>query len=124
MNESWRFDDAPATLTANEAVEQLRTKIANGSLESWLISSSGRLLAIVTNTQRAMVMLLDNADDPGQHAIDPGSDGHSDGVVLANGQHDEFPDEDTVPLPEAPRILHQLLTAGSPPADTRWAIDR
>jgi hypothetical protein len=124
VNESWRLDDAPATLTADTAVQQLRTRIAEGKLESWLISSSDRLLAVVTNTQRAMVMLLEDQDDPGQHAIDPRSDGHSDGFVLANGQHDEYPDEDTVPLPEALRIVHHILAEGSPPANTTWKIDR
>jgi hypothetical protein len=124
VNESWKFDDAPATLTADTAVEQLRTRIADGQLESWLTSSSGRRLAIVTNRHRALVALLDDEDDPGRHAVDPGSDGYSSGFVLANGQHDEYSNQDTVPLPEALRIVRHVLTEASPPADTTWMIDR
>jgi hypothetical protein len=64
-----------------------------------------------------MVMLLDGEGDPGAHAIDPGADGSSGGFVLANGQNDEYPDKDTVPLPEALRIVRHILTHGNPPAD-------
>src|SRR5689334_2235136 len=98
VTESWKFDDAPATLTADAAIGQLSARIASQKLESWLTSSSGRLLAVVTNTERAMVVLLDGEGDPGEHAIDPGADGSSSsGYVLANGQNDEYPDNDTVP---------------------------
>jgi hypothetical protein len=124
VNESWKFDDALTPLTADTAVKQLRTRIADGHLESWLVSSSGRLLAFVTNQERAMVMLLEDEDDPGQHAVDPGADGHSDGFVLTNGQHDEYPNEDTVPLPQALQIVSHVVAQGSPPADTTWKIDR
>ena len=122
--ESWRFDDASVTLTADAVTDQLRARIARGKLESWLTSSSGRLLAVVTNTERAMVMLLDGEGDPGEHAIDPGADGNSDGFVLSNGQNDEYADEDTVPLPEALRIVHHILTHGNPPTDAAWRDDR
>jgi hypothetical protein len=124
VTESWKFDDAPATLTADAAIGQLSARIASQKLESWLTSSSGRLLAVVTNTERAMVLLLDGEGDPGEHAIDPGADGSSSGYVLANGQDDEYPDNDTVPLPEALRIVRHILTHGNPPADAAWTVDR
>lgn len=124
VTESWKFDDAPGTLTADAAIGQLRARIASEKLESWLTSSSGRLLAVVTNTERAMVMLLDGEGDPGGHAVDPGADGLSDGFVLANGQNDEYPNEDTVPLPEALRIVRHILIQGNPPADAGWRVDR
>ncbi len=95
-----------------------------GTLESWLTSSSGRLLAVVTNTRRAMVVLLDGEGDADEHAADPGADGWSDGFVLSNGQHDEYPDEDTVPLPEAFRIVRHIPAHGTPPADAPWSVDR
>jgi hypothetical protein len=114
VTESWKFDDAPATLTADAAIGQLSARIVGQKLESWLTSSSGRLLAVVTNTERAMVMLLDGEGDPGEHAIDPGADGSSNGYVLANGQNDEYPDNDTVPLPEALRIVRHILAHGNP----------
>jgi len=124
VTESWKFDDAPAALTADAAIGQLSARIAGRNLESWLTSSSGRSLAVVTNTERAMVMLLDGEGDPGEHAIDPGADGHSSGFVLANGQNDEYPDNDTVPLPEALRIVRHIITHGNPPADAAWRVDR
>lgn len=44
-----------------------------------------------------MVMLLEEEGDPGGHAVAPGTQGSSGGFVLANGQDDEHPDENTVP---------------------------
>ncbi|MFC5744949.1 hypothetical protein [Actinomadura rugatobispora] len=71
-----------------------------------------------------MVMLLDGDGDAGEHASDSGAAGWSDGFVLENGQHDEYPDEATVPLEEAFRIVGHILTVGSPPPDADWAVDR
>nr|WP_202469065.1 hypothetical protein [Streptomyces sp. SID2888] len=104
--------------------EALRSRIGSGQLETWLTSSSGRLLAFVTNTERAMVMLLEGEGDPGEHAVDPGAQGSSDGFVLSNGQDDEYPDEDTVPIGEAFGLVEQIVGTGSWPADARWVIDR
>lgn len=58
-----------------------------------------------------MVMLLDGEGDPGEHAVDPGAEGWSEGFVLGNGQHDEYPNEDTVRLTEGFRIVERILTA-------------
>jgi hypothetical protein len=122
--ESWAFGDDSAPVSTEAALATLRERICEGRLETWLTSSSGRLLAIVSNTERAMVMLLDGEGDPGEHAVDPGADGWSKGFVLANGQHDEYPNEDTVSLAEAFRIVDHIITAGSAPADSVWAVDR
>ncbi|MGW1549094.1 hypothetical protein [Streptomyces sp. NPDC002346] len=78
----------------------------------------------MSNTDRAMVMLLDREGDPGEHAVDPGAEGWSSGFILANGQGDEYADEDTVPVAEAFQIVHHILSVGGPPADTAWAVDR
>ena len=120
MVETWAFDGRTAPVTADEAIAELRGRIAGGELESWLTSSSGRLLAVVTNTERAMVMLLDGDGDPGACAADPGAGGVSDGFVLANGQVDSCPDEDTVPLAEAFRIVRHLIARGTPPPGVAW----
>ncbi|SCF56397.1 hypothetical protein [Streptomyces sp. Ncost-T10-10d] len=71
-----------------------------------------------------MVMLLDGEGNPGEHASDPGAEERSDGFILENGQNDEYPDEDTVLLGEAFRIVHHILSAltmtfpdGSPVAE-------
>lgn len=45
-------------------LEILRARIGRGQLETWLTSSSGRSLAVVTNTERAMVMLLEKEGIP------------------------------------------------------------
>ncbi|MFF0445259.1 hypothetical protein ACFYT4_02375 [Streptomyces sp. NPDC004609] len=124
MSESWVFKDGAAPVSCEVALETLRTRMAEGALETWLTSSRGRLLAFVTNTERAMVMLLDGVGDPGEHAVDPGADGWSDGFVLANGQDDEYPDHDTVPIEEAFRIVAGVLTTGAPPSDAAWVVDR
>ncbi|MDH6543717.1 hypothetical protein [Streptomyces sp. SPB4] len=123
--ESWVInDDSPVPVSSEVVLEALRSRIDSGRLETWLISSSGRSLAFATNTERAMVMLLEDEDDPGEHAVDPGSEGSSDGFVLSNGQHDEYPDHDTVPIGEAFRLVEHIVGTGSWPADARWVVDR
>ncbi|KUO04015.1 Imm1 family immunity protein [Streptomyces caeruleatus] len=124
MGETWRYGDDAGPVTADGAVRLLRGRISGGLLETWLTSSSGRRLAVVSNGARAMVMLLDDEDDPGAHAADPGAEGQSGGYVLMNGQCDEYPDADTVPLAEALRIARHLLDSGTPPPEMPWAVDR
>ncbi|RGC70376.1 hypothetical protein C5N14_02735 [Micromonospora sp. MW-13] len=124
MVETWTFHGGTAPVTADDAVRQLGERVTAGRLESWLSSSSGRSLAVVSNTERAVVMLLDGPGDPGAHASDPGADGWSDGFVLGNGQDDEYPDEDTVPLEEALRIVRHIVAEGGPPPDAAWRVDR
>ncbi|MCX4538506.1 hypothetical protein OHA79_50455 (plasmid) [Streptomyces sp. NBC_00841] len=70
-----------------------------------------------------MVMLLDGEGDPGAHASDPGAEDWSDGFILENGQNDEYPDEDTVLLSEAFRIVRHIIVKGTPPADAAWTVD-
>ncbi|MBD0710384.1 hypothetical protein BU197_18980 [Streptomyces sp. CBMA291] len=125
MTESWVINDRDPVPVASETVsEALRSRIDGGRLETWLTSSSGRSLAFVTNTGRAMVMLLAEEGDPGEHAVDPGARGSSDGFVLSNGQDDEYPDEDTVPVGEAFRLVRHIVGTGSWPPDARWVADR
>ncbi|MFF3564009.1 hypothetical protein ACFYXS_28575 [Streptomyces sp. NPDC002574] len=125
MTESWALDDDPRVpLTPTAVLGTLRARMEAGRAETWLTGSSGRLLTVVTNTERAMVALLDGEGDPGGHAVDPGAAGTSRGFVLSNGQHDAYADEDTVPLAEAFRIVWHLVREGSPPADASWTVDR
>ncbi|MEV0916321.1 hypothetical protein AB0I93_18955 [Streptomyces sp. NPDC049967] len=121
MIESWVTDDGSAVQVV---LETLRARIGEGQLETWLTSSSGRKLAVVTNAERAMVVLMNGDDDAGEHAVDPEAEGSSDGFVLSNGQDDEYPDVDTVPLEEAFRIVDHIVSSGSWPADARWTVDR
>ncbi|MGW4675491.1 hypothetical protein [Streptomyces sp. NPDC004324] len=123
--ESWVINDDSAVPVSQAVVlEALRSRIDSGRLETWLTSSSGRSMAFVTNAERAMVMLLRDEDDPGEHAVDPGAEGSSCGFVLSNGQGDEYPDEDTVPISVAFRLVEHIVGTGSWPADARWVIDR
>lgn len=123
--ESWVINDgSPVPVVSETVLQALRSRIDGGQLETWLTSSSGRSLAFVTNTERAMVMLLEEEGDPGEHAVDLGAQGSSGGFVLANGQDDEYPDEDTVPLGEAFRLVKQVVGTGCWPTDGRWVADR
>jgi len=125
MDESWVIDDGGTVPVSSEAVpETFRARIDSGRRETWLISSAGRSLAFVTNTERAMVVLLAAAGDPGEHAVDPGAGGVSEGFVLSNGQHDEYPDEDTVPIGEAFRIVEHIVSTGAWPVNAHWVVDR
>jgi hypothetical protein len=62
--------------------------------------------------------------DAGEHAVDPAGHGHSTGYVLDNGQVDTYPDADTIPLPEAQRLLLSLVTRGTFPPDAPVHVDR
>lgn len=123
--ESWVInDDRPVPASSAVVLEALQSRIDSGQLETWLTSSSGRSLAFVTNAERAMVMLLEDEGDPGEHAVDPGAEGLSFGFVLSDGQGDEYPDEDTVPIREALRLVEHIVSTGSWPADAHWVVDR
>ncbi|MER7746622.1 hypothetical protein ABT013_15250 [Streptomyces bacillaris] len=125
MIESWTFEsDSTAPVSPDSVPAALRERITGNRLETWLTSSSGRSLAVVTNTERAMVVLLDGPDDPGEHAVTPGAEGWSDGFVLSNGQDDEYPDEDTVPIDEAFRLAEHIVRTGHWPTDATWVSDR
>ncbi|WP_086822312.1 hypothetical protein [Streptomyces sp. NRRL B-24572] len=125
MIESWVINDGSSVpVSSGTVMEALRSRIGSGQFETWLASSSGRSLAFVTNTERAMVMLLEDERDPGDHAVTPEVEGSSGGFVLSGGQHDEYPDEDTVPIGEAFRIVEHIVGTGSWPADARWVVDR
>ncbi|MER5349342.1 hypothetical protein ABT093_03265 [Kitasatospora sp. NPDC002551] len=127
MIESWVMDDdsgAPVPALPGAVPGILRSRIDAECLETWLSSSAGRSLGFVTNGEQAMVLLLEGEGDPGEHAVDPSADGESDGFLLANGQCDEYPDRDTVPLPGALRIVDHIVTTGSWPSDAPWVADR
>ncbi|MFF0561724.1 hypothetical protein [Streptomyces sp. NPDC004266] len=125
MTESWVIsDDSLVPLWSEMVLEALQSRIDSGQLATWLTSSSGRSLASVTNTERAMVMLLEDEGGPGEHAVDPGAEGLSDGFVLSNGQDDEYPDGDTVPIRKAFRCVEHIVGTGSWPVEGHWVVDR
>ncbi|MEU8969782.1 hypothetical protein AB0D11_10960 [Streptomyces monashensis] len=73
MAETWAFAGDDTAVTPLEAVAGLRRRTAAGCLEAWFTGSAGRLLSVLPNTERALVMLLDA--DGGD--ADGGPDGHA-----------------------------------------------
>nr|WP_269455590.1 Imm1 family immunity protein [Micromonospora narathiwatensis] len=89
-----------------------------------LAGDQGQLLAVVTNGTRALVMVLDEPGDAGEHAIDPTATGKQGGYVLSNGQHETYDAQDTVPLEQALVIVEHLIDHGRPPTGVGWHVDR
>lgn len=124
MSEAWHLRDHPGTLTGDAVVQLVHERIHRGELMSWLRSDAGRVLAVGSNGSRAMVMLLEEPGDPGEHAIDPTATGRMDGYVLENGQNDTYDNRDTVALREAMAIVRHIVEYGRPPTDVAWQVDR
>jgi hypothetical protein len=120
----WRVQDHPSHVTGTEAVQVIQDRIRHGVLTTWFESDSGRVMAFVTNYSRAMVMLLDEPGDPGEHAIDPAASGEQEGYVLENGQHDTYANRDTVPLDLGLTLVEHIVDHGRPPSSAAWEIDR
>jgi hypothetical protein len=120
----WRASDTSEPLDGDGAGSLIRARIDRGEYETWFESDAGELLAIVTNGERAMVMLLQEAGDPGEHAVDASAaTSTSGGYVLADGQVDAYADRDTVSLATAVDLLSAVVDGRErPPTD--WQIDR
>ena|SRR5918994_5369361 len=116
--------DAGDWLSASEARAQVASRIAEGELTTWLVSSDGRMLGLVSNRVRAMVVLMTGEGDAGEHAVDETAIGSSNGFVLDNGQVDEYPNQDTVPVDVALRVVSSVVQHGTPPPDIGWRVDR
>ncbi|WP_035905276.1 hypothetical protein [Knoellia subterranea] len=124
MTEAWRIVDGERSVTGPEAAELVSNQVGKGTLTTYFESDDGRILTVVTNGIRAMVMLLWGEGDPGEHAVTPGAVGSSDGYVLENGQVDTYEDADTVPLAEALDIVRSIIDSGTPPSEASWNVDR
>ena len=125
MRERWAVQDDPGWLQPSDATDLVGRRLESGVLCTWFESEAGRTIAFVTNGSRAMVLRLDHNDgDQGEHAIAPVATGISGGLMLDNGQVDEYADSDTVALQEGLRILRHLIAEGEPPPDAHWQIDR
>lgn len=123
MSETWVIGSGNVTVSPKMAHEILTARIANGRLEAWLISASGRKLGFLTNTDRARVTLLE-ATGAGEHAVDPAAQGTSDGFIRTNGHSETYPDQDTVPIAQAYAIVQHLLSHGTWPPGTQQAPDQ
>ncbi|WP_319459378.1 hypothetical protein [Micromonospora sp. RTP1Z1] len=89
MNDHWREPDRHAPLSGAQAADVVRRRIDHGMLETWFEHDRGRLLAVVSNGTRALIMLLEEPGDPGEHAIDPTGTGQQDGFVLGERTTDD-----------------------------------
>lgn len=106
--------------SGEEARQLLRHRWDWASPETWFENDAGRLLGVVTNGERAMVVLLDGEGAPGEHLVDPrgeGSSGGSGGYLLSNGQVDRYADRDTVPFDVAGRAVAHFIEHGTWPAE-------
>lgn len=124
MTEGWHLSGDTSQLTGEQAVDLIRQRVRDGSLETWLEHENGTVLAVVSNKVRAMVMMLDEPGDPGAHAIDPDAIGHQDGYLLGNGQNDTYDNRDTVVLDQALHAVRHIVEHGRPPTDIAWHSDR
>ncbi|WP_157436206.1 hypothetical protein [Actinospica robiniae] len=62
---------------------------------------------------------MTDEDDAGDHAVDPGAEGSSDGFMLLNGQNDRFANRDTVPFGVGIKSLSQIIDSWTWPEDVR-----
>ncbi|GAA1980947.1 hypothetical protein [Catenulispora subtropica] len=106
----WQLmDSAGPGYTGDEARRLLSNRADHGTYETWFEAGDGRLLAVCTNGERALVMLLADEGDSGQHLVDLQATGESGGFVLGNGQADVYANRDTVPFATAGRAVAHLI---------------
>lgn len=117
----WVSGAANRLCTVSEIQTLFINRMATGRLMLVLESDTGLTLHLVTNRRRVMVMLTEPGDSAG-HATDAHAEGTSDGYVLDNGQEDEYPDRDTVTIPDALTLIGHILSNGTPPQDG-WQVD-
>lgn len=110
--------------SGEEARYLLRHRWDWANHETWFENDAGRLLAVVTNGERAMVMLLDGEGEPGEHLVDPRGECSSGGYVLSNGQVDSYADRDTVTFDVAGRAVAYFIEHGTWPVDVTVVNDR
>ncbi|CAN7460167.1 hypothetical protein [Knoellia sp. LjRoot47] len=124
MPETWSLLDDAHTLDGAEAAALVSAHVDDGRLTTYFHSDRGRLLSVVSNGVRAMVVLMDGEGDAGEHAVSPGAAGSSDGYVLETGQEDTYEDSDTIPLADAVAAVRSIIDDGEPPSGTSWSVDR
>lgn len=122
---SWFVEPEHAPVKADQIGAFLVKAISAGRCEFWFERDDGVVLALLTNTSRASVMLLADSDDPGEHAVSPtAGPAISSGFRLENGQVDTYPDTDTIPLDSAIQAAEHVVRHGEWPRDTVLLSDR
>ena len=118
------MDHTSEWLSPRAILDTVDARMRAGELTTFLQSDTGRIIGWTTNRERVMLMVLNGVGDAGEHAVDPSGQGQSTGYALDNGQVDTYPDADTVPLPEAQRLLMSLVTGGTFPPDAPVKVVR
>ncbi len=118
------MQDGTEALDGGSAATIIRDRRSLGIFTTWFESDGGRMLAVVTNGERAMVMLLREPGDAGEHAVDrDAGDSTSGGYVLDNGQADCYAARDTAPLATALELVADVIEDRErSPVD--WQTDR
>lgn len=120
----WCLQGSDYAYSGEKARLLLGNRMGWASLETWFEDDRGRLLAVITNGGRAMVMLLDREGDPGEHLVDPRGEGRSGGFVLSSGQIDTYANRDTVAFEVAGRAVAHLIDHDVWPDDVTVEDDR
>ena len=125
MREVWKLQGDDAGLDGRTAAELVVARLERDIRTTWLESDRGRIACLVTNGERALLMVLDHVQDAGEHLIDEAAeDVESTGYVLENGQVDSYADRDTVPLASALAALREMIDADPASAARPWVSDR
>ena len=123
MAEQWSVLDGERLVSGDHAAGVVSANVDDGRTTTYLRSGSGRLLVVVSNGDRAMVVLMSGEGDAGEHAVSPGATGSSDGYVLENDQEDTYENADTVPLTDALDAVRSTRLGPASPGQ-RWSVDR
>ena len=120
----WHVEGSTEPLVGWDINSILIERRIKGIHETWFAHPDGRRLGFITNGARVMLMLMTDDDDPGEHAVEPGAEGSSDGFLLLNGQNDRYANRDTVEFSVAIRSLRQLIDSGTWPEHVSYESDR
>ncbi|WP_327411638.1 hypothetical protein [Streptomyces sp. NBC_01233] len=121
----WHLQGSPVHGYSGEQARQLLGKRLDwATLETSFEDGRGRQLAVITNGERAMVVLTDAEGGLGEHLVDPHADGSSGGYPRSNGQIVTYADRDTVTFALAGRAVAHFIAHGAWPADVSVEANR
>jgi hypothetical protein len=120
----WHLDGSPELLVGWDVNRILIERRKQGIYESWFGHPDGRRLGFITNGARVMLILMDDEDDAGEHAVDADVEGWSDGFLLLNGQNDRYANRDTVEFGVGIESLRRIIDTGTWPEYVRRGSDR
>lgn len=120
----WHVEGSVDLLVGWDVNSTLIERRKQGIYESWFEHPDGRRLAFITNGVRVMLILMNDEDDAGEHAVDEHAEGWSDGFLLLNGQNDRYANRDTVAFGVGIESLRRIIDTGKWPAHVRRESDR